>query len=267
MMQQTLEKLTCLQDETLKHAPSVEHAFFTRNGGVSEGIYGSLNAGAGSNDNPAHVQENLRRIATNLDVEPSHLCTLYQIHSDKVVTVNTPWIQAERPQADGMVTATPGIALGILTADCAPVLFADGEARVIGACHAGWKGAFANIMERTVDAMEALGAKRKRIIAAVGPCIGQASYEVGKSFYDTFMEQSADNARYFISSAKKPEHYHFDLPRYVQMRLQACCIASANILAKDTCFHENTFFSFRRKTLRGEADYGRQLSAIALKPL
>lgn len=255
-----------IQDDTLAQLPRIHHGFFTRNGGVSEGIYASLNIGAGSDDNPESVIENKRRVAEAMDVPPSHLLTLYQVHSTQVVTVDRPFAPGEKPNADGMVTAIPGLALGILTADCAPVLFADATAGVIGACHAGWKGALHNIMKNTLEAMEALGANRSQVVACVGPCIGQESYEVGPEFYENFAAESPANPLFFEPSPTRSGHYHFDLPGYVRHALQLCGVAQANILAKDTCFQENAFFSNRRRNLRGEADYGRQVSVIMLKP-
>lgn len=255
-----------LQDDTLAALPGIRHAFFTRNGGVSGGIYASLNVGAGSDDEPENVRENKRRVAAALEVPPQNLLTLYQIHSATVLAVDGPLPEGEKPQADGMVTATPGLALGILTADCAPVLFADPVARVVGACHAGWKGAFGNIMRETVDAMVRLGATPGNIVATVGPCIGQASYEVDKDFYNLFMAEEAANALFFTPSEHRPGHHHFDLGGYVVHALRRCGIAQANLLAKDTCFAENAFFSNRRRNLRGEPDYGRQVSAIMLLP-
>lgn len=265
-MTDTLQRTTYEQDDKLAALPGIRHGFFTRRGGVSEGIYAGLNIGAGSDDNPMHVAENKKRVAEAMGVTPDRLLTLYQIHSDRVVTVSGSFPSGEKPQGDGLVTATPGLALGILTADCAPVLFADAQARVIGACHAGWKGAVQNIMERTVQAMELLGAARGNIVAAVGPCIGQASYEVGAEFYTTFLNTNAWNDRFFKPSASKEGHYQFDLPGYVRKALQECGIAAANVLARDTCFLENDFFSNRRRNLRGEPDYGRQISVIVLEP-
>lgn len=255
-----------LQDDTLAAQKGVRHGFFTRNGGVSEGIYASLNVGAGSDDDPAAVAENKRRVAEAMGIAPSHLLTLWQCHSKRVVTVERPFAEGEKPEADAMVTATPGLALGILTADCAPVLFADAQAKVIGACHAGWKGAFMNIMEHTIVAMEKLGASRERIVATVGPCIGQESYEVGKDFHDAFVAEAAANVLFFEPSPHKDGHYHFDLPAHVHHTLQLCRIAASNVLAKDTCNLENAFFSNRRRNLRGEGDYGRQISVIMLEP-
>ncbi|MBM3617653.1 MAG: peptidoglycan editing factor PgeF [Alphaproteobacteria bacterium] len=252
-------------DDSLSALSGIRHGFFTRNGGVSEGIYGSLNIGAGSDDAPDAVAENKRRVAEAMGVSPENLLTLYQIHSDIVLTVDSPFV-GERPQADGFVTATPGLALGILTADCAPVLFADADAKVIGACHSGWKGAITDIPLRTVEAMEKLGAKRENITAVIGPCISQPSYEVDAKFRENFVQKDAKNARFFIENTQKNGHFFFDLPGYVKHRLEICGIAKTNILAKDTCSNENAFFSYRRKTLRGEKDYGRQVSVIVLEP-
>lgn len=252
-----------IQDESLKAIPHIRHGFFGREGGVSDGIYASLNVGAGSEDKPEHVAENKRRVAEEMGVLPSHLLTLYQVHSDRVLIVDASFT-GERPQADGMVTALSGLVLGILTADCAPILFADEQAKVIGACHAGWKGAIANIPLRTIEAMEQLGARRAHIVAVIGPCIQQSSYEVDAGFYQKFLDQSQENKQFFIPSAKESQKYHFDLPSYAKNALLGCGLKEANVLAKDTCFLENSYFSYRRKTLRGEPDYGRQISAIAL---
>lgn len=262
-MQQQAEYL---QDDGLRRLPGIHHGFFTRNGGVSEGLYATLNVGIGSGDAPEKVLENRRRVATAMHVPPPNLLTLYQIHSARVLTVDAPFAEGERPQADGMVTATPNLALGILSADCAPVLLADPVARVIGACHAGWKGAFGNIMRATVEAMVGLGATPANIHAAIGPCIGQDSYEVDNDFFNLFMAEEAANALFFEKSAEKEGHHHFDLGAYVRHALERCGIAQANLLANDTCSAENAFFSNRRRNLRGEADYGRQVSAIVLQP-
>lgn len=252
-------------DDSLSALRGIRHGFFTRNGGVSEGIYGSLNIGAGSDDAPQAVAENKRRVAEVMGVAPQNLLTLYQIHSDIVLTVDAPFV-GDRPQADGFVTATVGLALGILTADCAPVLFADAEAKVIGACHAGWKGAIADIPLRTVEAMEGLGAKRENITAVIGPCISQGSYEVDAKFRENFVQKDAKNDHFFTQNMQKNGHFFFDLPGYVKNGLVNCGIAKTNILAKDTCSNENAFFSYRRKTLRDEKDYGRQISVIVLEP-
>lgn len=253
-----------LTDPDLAQIPSIRHGFFTRNGGVSEGIYASLNVGRGSSDVAQNVQENRRRVAEAMGADT--LNSLYQIHSDTVLTIDQPLPDHNIPQADALVTKTPGLLIGALAADCAPILFADAEAGVVGAAHAGWPGAFANIMERTLEAMEALGAVRSNILAVVGPCIHQPSYEVGAEFYERFLAQSGQNSRFFIQSRQKDDHFQFDLPGYVSGRMRQSGVGKVNILAKDTCFEENTFFSNRRRNLRGEADYGRQVSAIMLRP-
>jgi polyphenol oxidase len=242
----------------LKHG-KIAHGFFGRTGGVSTGIYASLNCGPGSGDAPASVGENRARVAQHLGAE---LVTLYQIHSDKAVNVNAPWGN-DRPQADAMATATPDIALGILTADCAPVLFADHQARVIGAAHAGWKGALGGVIESVLAAMENLGANRARIAAAIGPCIAQDSYEVGAEFRDRFADTDSANARFFVPS-NKPGHFRFALEGYVAHRLTTAGVSNIEPLHADTYAREADFFSFRRTTHRGEPDYGRQISAIVL---
>jgi polyphenol oxidase len=240
--------------------PGIAHGFFGRAGGVSAGIYASLNCGLGSDDDPAHVAENRRRVRQALGAEA--LNTLYQIHSPNVVTVTGGWPQG--PQADGMVTAVPGIALGILTADCAPVLFADGEARVIGAAHAGWKGAFSGVLEATLAAMETLGARRGRIAAAIGPCISQANYEVGPEFRARFVERDSGDARFFVPS-ERADHHRFDLEADVSERLSAAGVDKIERLSACTYARDADFFSFRRTTHRGEKDYGREISAIVLR--
>lgn len=237
-----------------------EHGFFTREGGVSEGIYTGLNCGPGSGDTPAHIAENRRRVAAHFGQSLGQLCTLYQIHSPEVVTVTEPF--TERPQADAMVTKTPGIVLGILTADCAPVLFADREAGVIGAAHAGWKGARYGVLENTIRAMEALGATRSTIAAVVGPCIAQQSYEVGSEFIVQFLTD--DQQRFFAPSAK-PGHFMFDLTGYVLETLRRANIHNTAAIGVDTYANEAQFFSYRRTTHRKEPDYGRQISAIHLR--
>lgn len=243
----------------------LRHGFFTRRGGVSEGLYGSLNVGFGSDDDPERVVENRARCAGRLDRPAEALATLYQIHSNRVVEVEAPWPRGEAPQADGMATRTPGVVLGILTADCAPVLFADPEARVIGAAHAGWKGAIGGVLEETVAAMARLGARPERIVAALGPCIGPASYEVSQPFVETFLTQSPANERFF-APGRRPGHAQFDLPAFVVDRLSRMRLGAVVDAGLDTCPDEERFFSYRRTTLRGEPDYGRQLSAIVLEP-
>ena len=242
--------------------PSIAHGFFGRAGGVSEGIYAGLNCGSGSRDNAAHVAQNRARVAHALGVAPARLVTLYQVHSPNVVVVRKPWDASTPPQADALVTNTPGLTLGILTADCAPVLFADHEAGVIGAAHAGWKGALSGVVESTVAAMETLGARRERIAAVIGPCIAQASYEVGPEFVARFTPD--EQQRFFVPSSRK-DHHQFDLPAYVAATAQAAGLQRIAALAMDTASDPNRFFSYRRTTLAREPDYGRQISAIGLR--
>lgn len=239
------------------------HGFFGRQGGVSDGLYTSLNCGPGSGDDRAKVIENRTRALHVLGVDK--LATLYQCHSAKAVTVTNPWEIGESPQADASVTNVPGVALGILTADCAPVLFADAEAGVIGAAHAGWKGALGGVTDSTLAAMEKLGARRARIAAAIGPCIAQASYEVDGAFRDGFLAADADNARFFVPN-DRPGFFRFDLESYVAMRLETAGLRDIVRLGADTYAREDDFFSFRRATHRNEKDYGRELSAIVLSP-
>jgi len=250
------------------HAPSlafphVRHAFFTRAGGVSSGIYQSLNGGIGSRDAPEHVAENRARMATALGVAPTHLVSCYQIHSPDVIVATQPWTRENSPRADAIVTRTPGLAVGVGTADCGPVLFADGEASVVGAAHAGWKGAFTGVLEATVAAMEKLGAARARIRAAIGPLIRQPSYEVGAEFVQRFTDADTANARYFVPS-KRDGHSMFDLPGYIRMRLERAEIAGVEDLELCTYAEPERFYSYRRTVHRGEPDYGRHVNAIAL---
>jgi len=239
--------------------PRLAHGFFGRRGGASDDIYASLNCGPGSGDDRAKVIENRRRAMTVLG--GGRLLTLYQIHSATAVTVAKPWEIANSPQADAAVTDMPGIAVGVLTADCAPVLLADAEAGVVGAAHAGWKGALDGVTDSAVEAMEKLGAARGRIVAAIGPCIGQASYEVDAEFRAAFGAGAADH---FIPGDRKG-FFRFDLEGYVAMRLDRAGVKSVERLGADTYAREEDFFSFRRATHRGETDYGRELSAIVLK--
>jgi YfiH family protein len=248
--------------EQLNH---IEHGFFTREGGVSSGIYASLNCGLGSDDDKGAVTENRARIARDMGVLPDSLLTVHQIHSANVVHVTEPWTPATAPQADGMVTDRAGIALGVLAADCTPVLFADAQSRIIGACHAGWKGAFTGILEATIEAMTKLGAKRDAITAAIGPCISRDAYEVGPEFRDRFLEADAANHVWFTPSARDG-HVMFDLTAYVAHRLNAANIGTVERLNLCTYADEQKFFSYRRTTHRGELDYGRQMSVIALRP-
>jgi len=261
-----------LEAENLK-APGIAHGFFGRAGGVSTGLYDSLNCGPGSSDKPENVAENRRRAAAALtwDGEAhAQLISLSQIHSANVLTLPA-WGQhqaaASRPEGDAMVTATPGLALGILTADCAPVLLADPKAGVIGAAHAGWKGALGKdgrgVLEATLEAMEKLGALRMRIQATIGPCIAQDNYEVGWDFRDRFLELGLKHRQFFVPSDKEG-HYRFDLPGYAAHRLAAAGVGSVQSLGISTYPPENGYFSFRRTTHAGEPDYGRQISAIVL---
>lgn len=246
----------------LSSLPGLRHAFFTREGGVSEGIYESLNGGLGSNDDPAHVAENRRRMADALHVKPSHFLTVYQVHSPDVAIVNEPWRTEERPHADALVTRTPGLAIGITTADCGPVLFADPEARVIGAAHAGWKGALGGVIEATIEAMETLGARKADMRAAIGPLIRQPSYEVGAEFVERFTAKDATNARYFVASTRI-DHAMFDLAGYIRARLARAGIAAIDDVGLDT-YADPRFFSYRRTTHRAEPDYGRNIHALVL---
>ena len=242
-------------------APRIAHAFFGRDGGVSEGIYAGLNCGAGSNDNPAHVAENRTRVTARLGAQ-AQLCTLYQIHSADVVTLHEP--TQGKIQADAMVTAMPGLALGILTADCAPVLFADAEAGVIGAAHAGWKGAVGGVLANTVQAMLHLGARKSRMTACIGPCIAQASYEVGPDLIEAVTRAHPTAKQYFQPTTRRG-YALFDLQGFVEAQLHAAGLQDITRVAMDTYANEAQFFSFRRTTHRGELDYGRQISCIALR--
>ncbi|MFA5120909.1 peptidoglycan editing factor PgeF [Zavarzinia sp.] len=240
----------------------VRHGFFGRRGGVSEGIYSSLNCGLGSSDSREAVVENRDRVAETMGGRP--LVTLHQIHSTRVVTVDAPWAPGSGEQADAMVTARRGVTLGVLTADCAPILFADPKAGVVGAAHAGWKGALSGVAEATVAAMVALGARPDDIRTAVGPCIGQASYEVGPEFEARFLEADGPAAARFFTRAEPAARPHFDLAGYVADRLGRLGLGSVEVLGLDTAAGDGDFFSFRRTTLAGLADYGRELATIAL---
>ncbi len=247
--------------DALQEISRVRHGFFTREGGVSCGLYASLNCGFGSGDEPARVAENRARIAARLSVPAGHQVTVYQIHSADVVVVDRPWQASDAPRGDAMVSNQPGIALGILTADCVPVLFADPVAGVIGAAHAGWKGARVGIIAATVSAMLRLGAARARMVAAIGPCIGQDSYEVGPEFPSQF---EPEDAGFFVPSLK-PGHFMFDIGGLVAARLAEQQLKTIQRCTNDTAREENHFFSYRRATLRGETVYGRGLSAIVLE--
>lgn len=242
-------------------ALAVPHGFLTRQGGVSAGLYASLNTGLGSDDDPQAIEENRRR-AVAAATPGAALVTLHQIHSNTVITVSTPFPDAERPQADAMVTATPGLALGILTADCAPILLADAQAGVIGAAHSGWKGTLSGIAAATVEAMQALGAEPSRIIAAIGPCIQRASYEVDEAFRARFLAESPDHDRFFTEG--RPGHPHFDLPGFITQSLANAGVRTIITTGQNTYTDPANWFSFRRTTHAAEPDYGRQISLIAL---
>ena len=259
----TREHPEALEAPHLAGLPGIRHAFFTRRGGVSEGLYVALNGGLGSRDAPDHVGENRRRMSRHLDVAEDALVSLYQVHSPDVVVVEGPIALADRPRADGMVTRVPGLALGIATADCGPILFADPENRVVGAAHAGWKGALGGVIERTIAAMEGLGAARSRIVAVLGPTIAQASYEVGPDFIARFRADAPAFER-FLGPGARADHAQFDLPGFILARLAQAGIAQADDLGCCTYADPDRFYSFRRTTHLGEADYGRLISAIAL---
>jgi polyphenol oxidase len=241
----------------------VRHAFFTRQGGVSKGVYTSLNGGVGSQDDPAAVAENRACMAGVLGVAPKNLLVPYQIHSAEALAVSSPWAEGARPRCDGLVTATPGLALGVTGADCGVLLFADRQAAVIGAAHAGWKGALTGMVEALIAAMEVLGASRANISAALGPTIGPQSYEVGPEFYELFRAADSSFTKFFAPSAQAG-HFMFDLPGFVEMRAERAKIGAFENLRLDTYGDETRFFSYRRTTHRKEADYGRLVAAIAL---
>jgi len=245
-------------------AKHIRHGFFTRQGGYSTGLFASLNCGMGSGDDKGIVRRNRIVVAQALAVDEPRLVTVHQHHSADAVRVTEPWAMDARPMADAMVTDVAGMALGVLTADCAPILFADPEAQVIGAAHAGWKGALGGVTGRTLAAMEALGAKRARIVAGIGPTISQAVYEVGPEFPERYLEEDAGNSRFFKPS-QRPHHSMFDLPGYLAARLRAEGVGEVADLAICTFSDEQRFFSYRRATHRRERDYGRQISAIALQ--
>ncbi len=252
-----------VESAALAKLPGIRHAFFTREGGVSEGIYASLNGGIGSNDDYARVQENRRRMAQALGA--NHLITCYQIHSADVVVAGKAWSREDAARADGIVTRIAGLAVGASSADCGPLLFADANARIVAAAHAGWKGALGGIAEATVAKMEELGASRKNIVAAIGPLIRQQSYEVGPEFVARFREADPSYARFFAASAKAG-HAMFDLAGLIRLRLERAGVGEIEDLGLDTYADEGRFFSYRRTTHRGEPDYGRQIAAISLMP-
>lgn len=251
----------CVQLAAVLHT---KHGFFTREGGVSEGIYASLNAGLSSGDDKEKVIKNRVRIAEKLGVKVENLCVASQIHSADALVVDTPWPADQPPEADALITDKPGIAVSVLTADCLPILLADTQHKVVAAVHAGWKGAFGGVIEAALEKMESLGADKNHIIAAIGPAIAQGSYEVDSGFHRRFIDEDEHNAIYFLP-VQKEGRYLFDLPGYGKDRLANAGIHHINILAHDTYFEEDRFFSFRRSTHKGETAYGRQLSAICIK--
>ena len=252
-----------ISDRRLAGEDGIVHGFFTREGGVSVGLYGTLNGGPGCGDHADNVSRNRDLAAAALGLSPGSIVTAYQTHSADVVAVETPWTMDAAPRADALVTVTPGLGLGILAADCAPVLLADGASRVIGAVHAGWRGALSGIIEATVTAMMDLGAQHQRIAAAVGPCIGQGSYEVGPEFPAPFLAQDRNNEKFF-RAAPRQGRYLFDLGAYVAACLARAGLKSVTPAQLDTCAMEDQFFSYRRSLLKGEPDYGRNISVIAL---
>ena len=243
--------------------PGIAHGFFTRAGGVSGGIYSALNCGLGSKDDRQAILENRDRVARHLGASPGSVVTLYQVHSNSAVNVEGPIAQDRLPKADGLVTRTPGVVIGALAADCAPVLFVDPSAKVIGAAHAGWRGAVGGILEATIAAMEGLGAIRGRIRAVVGPCISLAAYEVGPEFEADLLARNADNARFFVRLAAGARP-HFDLPGYVAGRLEQARIGEVGRESRCTFPGDSQLFSFRRSQKLAEPDYGRQISAIVV---
>ena len=253
-----------LTDDDLTNISHVGHCFFSRCDGVSGGIYASLNCGLGSDDNGGDVTTNRARAMDHLDLPADALLTNYQVHSPEVVVVTEPWRPGDAPRADAMVTTQPGIALGILTADCAPVLFADRDARVVGAAHAGWRGALAGVLSNTLATMEQHGARRDRIIAAIGPSIAQASYEVSTAFVDEFRAQGRYNPAFFTGGGRDG-HCQFDLPGFIAAELRDAHVGSVRILPYDTYAAPEVYFSYRRATHGDEPDYGRQLSAIFIR--
>ena len=240
----------------------IQHGFLTRDGGVSSGVYESLNCGRANGDDKEHVAENRRRAVAAVD-ENASLCTARQIHGINAITVEAAWPADQAPQADALVTNRTGVALGVSTADCAPILIADGSAGIVAAAHAGWRGALAGIIEATIAAMAKIGGAPDRMIAAVGPCIAKQSYEVGPEFPAPFLDQDPPNRRFFEQCLDKT-HYHFDLAAYVQSRLDLSGVPTTEVLGLDTCADEARFFSYRRACLRGEAAFGLSLSVISI---
>jgi polyphenol oxidase len=251
-----------LESPLLAAIPGLRHAFFTRQGGVSNGFYAHLNGGLGSHDDPVKVIENRRRMTELMGVAPTNLLNVHQIHSPDAVVANGPW-DGQKPKADAIVTRTEGLAIAVTTADCGPVLLAEPNARVIGAAHAGWKGALTGVLEATVAAMEKLGAERNGIVAAIGPMIRQPSYEVGSEFVTRFLDADADNAVFFLPASREG-HAMFDLAGFIRNRLEAAGVLMIDDLGLDT-YSDERFFSYRRSVHRKEPDYGRHVHAIALE--
>jgi len=252
-----------LESPLLAAIPGLRHAFFTREGGVSDGVYSHLNGGLGSRDDPTHIAENRRRMAEQMGLAPTHLINVHQVHSPDAVVVAGPW-DGQWPKADALVTRTDGLAIAVTTADCGPVLLVEPNARVIGAAHAGWKGELTGVLEATVAAMEKLGAERGGIVAAIGPMIRQPSYEVGGEFVTRFLDADADNAVFFLPSSREG-HAMFYLAGFIRDRLKAAGVLMIDDLGLDT-YSDERFFSYRRSVHRGEPDYGRHVHAIALEP-
>lgn len=254
-----------IEAHNLIRNPDIRHGFFTREGGYSDGDYEGLNCIYGTGDDPELVRRNRAHVATALGLQVDRLVTPYQHHSADVVIVGTPWKRQDAPKADGLVSARPGIAIGITTADCAPVLFADEKAQVIGAAHAGWRGALAGVTDRVIEEMERLGAARQSIAVAVGPTISGENYEVGPEFHEQFMAADRENARFFRPSGREG-HFMFDLPAYLLHRLQVAEVGSLEHTGQCTYADEERFYSYRRVTHRGGRTYGGQISAITLGP-
>jgi len=252
-----------LTSTALSELDGIRHAFFTRAGGVSDGVYASLNSGIGSDDAPDRVAENRARMAGALGVTPVSLLTAYQVHSPTVAVAERPWSLAERPRADAIVTNVPALAVGVSTADCGPVLMADPQARVVGAAHAGWRGALGGVLEATVAVMERIGADRRRMVAVLGPTISQANYEVGAELVTQFVADDPGNARFF-APAEREGHAWFDLPGYIVDRLRRASVGSVDSLDCCTYADPDRFYSYRRSTHRHEPDYGRHVNAIVL---
>jgi hypothetical protein len=247
------------------HSPRIAHGFFTREGGISKGLYSSLNCSFGSNDHFKNVETNRNRVLQKLGIQNGRLITLKQIHSDKVLNVVNPWNYEDAPDGDGLVTNIPGLVLGILTADCAPVLFVDHIAKVIGAAHAGWRGALTGILESTIEEMIKLGSSASNIKAAIGPCIGLGSYEIGPEFREKFIEGDIRNEQFFTRSTRQG-HYKFDLASYIQSRLSEIGVLKVYKTTYDTYQDKSLFFSYRRSVIERQKDYGRELSAISVLP-